>query len=138
METVALARQRSFSRGWQTRIGTEVTDHGEKGRALTERVRLESDDFWVKVVGMLQQNWALVHTLPSGQTRISFIDDGSQVFDEILCSSLNEAHVSLARNGFERLADNERLRSFLTRPKAPFIRGGHPNGPIYSSGRFWR
>ncbi len=105
---------------------------------MSEPVIIASTDFWVKVVGMLQQNWALIATEEAGTVRIYFIGDTSGVFDEITLPSVQAARETLERNGFERFADNTRLQSFLRSPSAPFRRAPHPNGPIYSSGRFWR
>lgn len=104
---------------------------------MTEAVQIESDDYWVKIVEMLQQNWALIAPLASGYVRVYFINDGSGVFDEIDFPSAEEAINALQRNGFERYANSQDLQSFLSMPLPPFHRKPHPNGPIYSSGRFW-
>ena len=105
---------------------------------MSEPVEIQSTDFWVKVVEMLQQNWALIGAGEDGSVSIYFISDASGVFDEIALPSTNAAHVALGRNGFKRFAEDADLRSFLRPPSAPFIRSNHPNGLIYSSGRFWR
>jgi hypothetical protein len=104
---------------------------------MTDFAAIHSSDFWVKVVEMLQQNWALIEADACG-TRVYFINDASGVFDEIVFSSADMAVEALSRNGFMRLAGNNELKSFLNPPGAPFRRVVHPNGPIYSSGRFWR
>ena len=105
---------------------------------MTESVSIKSGDFWVKVVEMLQQNWALIDTEPDASARVFFVSDTSGVFDEIRFPSAHEAERALERNGFKRLAVSADLQSFLRPPLAPFHRAAHPNGPIYSSGRFWR
>lgn len=65
-------------------------------------VEIHSRDYWVKVIEMLQQNWALIDPeYEKGQVRIYFFLD-------------------------------------LVPPAPPFYRDEHPNGPIYSSGKFWR
>jgi hypothetical protein len=33
---------------------------------MSDVVEINCDDFWVKVVEMLQQNWALIEPVPSG------------------------------------------------------------------------
>jgi hypothetical protein len=81
-----------------------------------------------------QQNWAVIEAEDAEGVRVYFISDTSGVFDEIAFSSADAARESLDRNGFRRFAD---LQSFLSPPSAPFRRAVHPNGPIYSSGRFW-
>ena len=105
---------------------------------MTELVSIRNMDFWVKVVEMLQQNWAVIECEAMESARIYFVSDTSGVFDDIAFSSTAEAREALRRNGFRRFADNSDLQSFLRPPSAPFHRDTHPNGPIYSSGRFWR
>lgn len=105
---------------------------------MDKLITIESQDFWVKVVGMLQQNWALIERVDPGAARIYFVTDSSGVFDEIDCASDFTAQEALTLNGFRRLADSPDLRSFLRPPVEPFHRSSHPNGRIYSSGRFWR
>ncbi len=105
---------------------------------MNNPVLIESTDFWVKIVAMLEQNWALIKLEEPGTVRIYFISDSSGVFDEIGFRTEFAALQALRRNGFERFAANSDLQSFLHPPPAPYSRSNHPNGPIYSSGRFWR
>ena len=98
----------------------------------------ESTDFWVKVVEMLQQNWAVIEPAAEAGALIRFISDAGGVFDEIACPTHDEARRALRRNGFRRFAEEADLQAFLHPPSPPFRRTIHPNGPIYSSGRFWR
>ena len=105
---------------------------------MSEPVPIQSDDFWVKVVEMLQQNWALIEPASSGGVCVYFIGDTSGVFDEINFPSADDAFTALKRNGFSRYVDDQKLQSFLSPPSAPFHRDAHPNGPIYSSGRYWK
>jgi hypothetical protein len=99
-------------------------------------VLIKSKEYWVKVVEMLQQNWALAEDLPSGECLIFFIDDHSRVFDELLISSRDEAEWRLSMNEFRRYRSDPAVH-FLEPPCAPFFRGSHPSGPIYSSGMHW-
>ena len=105
---------------------------------MNEPVVIKSTDFWVKVVEMLQQNWALIDDETEGAVRVFFVNDASGVFDERVFSAKRLALQALSRNGFTRFADSADLQSFLRPPPAPYHRTVHPNGPIYSSGRFWR
>jgi hypothetical protein len=105
---------------------------------MSEPVLLENDDFWVKVIEMLLQNWAVIEPEPAGGGRVYFVSDTSGVFDEIAFPSADQAADALRRNGFSRYADSLNLQSFLRPPSGPFHRSHHPNGPIYSSGRFWK
>lgn len=100
-------------------------------------VQINSRDYWFKVADMLQQNWALIDEAPGGSPIVYFVHDRSGVFDRLAFSSRKEAEQALRRNGFSNLADDESAKSFLSPPDAPFFEAPHPNGPIYSSGRFW-
>ena len=104
---------------------------------MSEVVDISHDDFFVKIVEMLQQNWAIIEPVSSTGVCVYFVSDTSGIFDEIAFSSEAAAITALKRNGFSRYADDLKLRSFLHPPLAPFHRHSHPNGPIYSSGRFW-
>jgi hypothetical protein len=90
------------------------------------------------VVGAI--NTAEVHTIDVNITYMkqSGINDTSGVFDEIAFPSTIKASRALHRNGFRRFSDEHDLQPFLRQPSAPFHRSPHPNGPIYSSGRFWQ
>ncbi len=93
-------------------------------------------EWWVKIVGMLQQNWALPVLWPTG-IQVLFVDDLSGVFDTIQFSGMDEARAALDWNGFSAYASDPGLKEFLLPPKLPLHEGSHPNGQIYSSGRFW-
>jgi hypothetical protein len=107
---------------------------------MPDSVEIESRDYWVKVVGMLQQNWALIETDGAAfpGARVFFINDGSGVFDEMSFRSSDDAVRALRKNGFSRYADDRELQSFIVPPAPPFERSQHPNGAIYSSGRYWQ
>ena len=98
---------------------------------------ISSRDYWFKIVDFLQQNWALVDEGPSGVC-VFFVSDASGVFDELDFTSAEAAAATLRRNGFRRLAEDKDAQGFLAPPQPPFRRRPHPNGPIYSSGRFWK
>jgi hypothetical protein len=104
---------------------------------MTDAVKIESQDYWFKVVDMLQQNRALID---AGETHavFFFVSDASGVFDQLAFASIETAKASLAENDFRRFEDDPQARSFLTPPQPPFFNHPHPNGPIYSSGRFWK
>lgn len=104
---------------------------------MSETIAIEGADLWVKVIEMLQQNWASIEPAEEN-VEIFFITDTSQIFDRLTFDSVADAEAALARNGFRRFADAPDLQRFLRAPGPPFTEGTHPNGPIYSSGRFWR
>ncbi len=101
-----------------------------------EEVPIQSRDYWFKVVEFLQQNWALLDPVDHG-FKVWFFGDTSGVFDDISFTSQAEAEKALRRNGFARYAEDHEAQRFIARPEPPFYRLPHPNGPIYSSGRFW-
>lgn len=102
-------------------------------------VVLISNDFWFKIVGMLQQNWAVIEPCTSGVGYdVIFIQDASGVFDQISFESATTAQHTLVRNGFKQFADDKAAQKLLTPPSPPYMRKKHPNGPIYSSGKFWK
>jgi hypothetical protein len=103
---------------------------------MSDAVPIQSRDFWVKVVEMLQQNWALIE--PEGdQATVYFLHDLGGVFDEISYESPHEAQTALCINGFRRFDADPSFAKICAPPKPPFRRVKHPNGRIYSSGRFW-
>lgn len=104
---------------------------------MEKTLSIMSDDFWVKVVEMLQQNWALIEPMSDSDVRVYFISDTSGVFDELSFSSTDDAVAALRRNGFQHFANDAKLQSFLRPPEPPYHQQPHPNGPIYSSGTNW-
>jgi cation diffusion facilitator CzcD-associated flavoprotein CzcO len=104
---------------------------------MNEAIPIQSHDYWFKVVDMLQQNWALIDTMDEGVVAF-FVSDSSGIFDQITFPSATDAESALRLNGFRRLCEDPGAASILRRPVPPFHRRPHPNGPIYSSGRFWK
>jgi hypothetical protein len=100
-------------------------------------VNIKSRDYWFKVVDFLQQNWALIDSHESGVV-VWFIGDTSGVFDELTFPTEENAVTALKRNGFRRYTDQSCSLGSIIKPEPPFYRREHPNGGIYSSGRFWK
>ena len=102
-------------------------------------VEIQNRDYWFKIVEFLQQNWALIDESTDGKgCTVFFFGDTSGVFDRLHFSSVAEAEQALRRNGFARFAEDKKAQEFIAVPQPPFYEHPHPNGPIYSSGRFWR
>ncbi len=93
---------------------------------------------WFKIVGMLQQNWAVYERGSTGQPRISFVEDDGVIFDEIPVPSEWRAHQLLRFNGFRLWEDDEESQAFLTPPAPPFQHDPVRRRPIYSSGEYWK
>ena len=99
-------------------------------------VKVLRNTYWVKVVSFLQQNWAAIDDLPgSSGVRIWFFGDTSGVFDFIDYPSRESARMALRVNGFS--VWTAKKYDFIGRPIPPFKWRSHPNGEIYSSGRYW-
>lgn len=98
---------------------------------------INSTNYWFKIVEFLQTNWALIEESEDGQATVSFIDDTSGAFDEIVFPSMEQAVAELLHNGFDMYSEATQVHGFLSPPKPPFKLVKHVNGDIYSSGRFW-
>jgi hypothetical protein len=70
---------------------------------------------------------------------VYFIHDGPGVFDQMSFPSREGAGAALRRNGFngfERYEKEDESQKFIAPPRPPSWKAEHPNGPLYSSGRF--
>lgn len=86
---------------------------------------------------VLQQNWAVVIQREE-DVLVVFYGDTSGVFDEMPFTTRDEeAEQALRRNCFSKFLDDERAQEFIGLPRGEFEERPHPNGRIYSSGRFW-
>ena len=103
-----------------------------------EEIKIESRDYWLKVVDFLQQNWALIDAGENGNLIVYFFGDTSGVFDQLEFNSVREAETALRRSGFTLYDKDVKAQEFVAKPNLPFHSANHPNGLIYSSGKFWR
>ncbi len=92
--------------------------------------------YWFKVVDFLQQNWAVIVGTDCGAKAV-FFSDTCRIFDELPFDPEVEASKGLRRNGFRLNDEDKEAQSFIAKPYGDFLVISHPNGPIYSSGRFW-
>ncbi len=96
-----------------------------------------AQDPWFKVVDFLQQNWAVIIHRESN-VLVVFYDDCCGVFDEMAFPTYDQAVQSLLRNGFSKFMKDQSAQEFIGLPRGEFMESRHPNGRIYSSGRFWK
>lgn len=103
---------------------------------------LDRKRFWVKVVGMLQQNWAVVRVdEESGHVQIWFINDHLDAFDFIDCADRVGACEALKANGFRVFSFKS--HSGLDSPIPALLKRKERFGVrwvprrIYSSGEYW-
>lgn len=105
---------------------------------MKQEISIISRDYWFKIVGMLQQKWALIDAGASENAVIYFLNDAGDVFDTLTYPNLLTAHQqALQRNGFNRFDEDKEAQRFISCPAPPFFRHPHPNGPIYSLGQYW-
>ncbi len=102
-----------------------------------QRIEISSRDYWFKVIDFLQQNWALIDENADGAAIVYFFGDTSGVFDQMNFPTKAEAETALHRNGFNLYDEDAKAQEFIAKPSPPFHRANHPNGLIYSSGKFW-
>lgn len=103
-----------------------------------ERVEIQSRDHWFKGVEFLQQNGALIDAAAQGRgCTVFFLGDTPGVLDRMSFTLPEDAARALRRNGFARCEDDAAVMKIMAPPRPPLRMGVHPNGPIYSSGRFW-
>ncbi|MFC1606310.1 hypothetical protein ACFL33_05560 [Pseudomonadota bacterium] len=93
-------------------------------------------DPWMKIVDMLQQNWAVVVERDDA-VLVVFYGDTCGVFDQLAFDNRETAERALRRNGFGRFRDDAKAQQFIALPDGDFHEQPHPNGFIYSGGRFW-
>ena len=108
----------------------------EDDDSCDEIVTFESSEIWLKIVGMLQHNWAFVETQVAG-VAVIFFDDLNRVFDTLAFDSRDDAEAALVRNGFARYDDDKQAQEFIAKPANPFRVSLDNRRPIYSSGEYW-
>ena len=70
--------------------------------------------------------------------KVLFINDHSNIFDELEFDSEDKAIEGLKRNDFERYADDKESQKFIPSPRPPFTLDEIMKEPKYSSGEFWK
>ena len=85
---------------------------------------------------MLQQNWAVL-VEQDDKILAVFYGDTCGVFDQIGFNNRRSAEAALKRNRFRKYNDDPKAKEFVALPEGEFRVRPHPNGFIYSSGRYW-
>jgi len=99
---------------------------------LAQVIAMQPAPLWCKVVGMLQQNWAIV--LEGPPCIIVFCDARRGVFDARYALDSLVAIQQLEAQGFELHKPGD----FPAPLTGTWHLGTHPSGRIYATGRFWR
>ena len=103
-------------------------------------IRQEADiskRLWVKVVGMLCQNWCLLQPMPNGTVDLVFFDDRGDVFDWRSTDDFEFAQSSLRKNGFMWMWETPSFYSVAGMPDMPMADERQRDRPVYSSGEYW-
>ena len=69
---------------------------------------------------------------------VDIFGDTAGIFDQLDFNSAEDAGEALRRNGFSRYEEDKEAQEFIAKPEPSFRRRSHPDGPIYSSGRYWQ
>jgi uncharacterized protein (DUF1810 family) len=128
-----------FMNGHQDDSGCVV-----KGSAMLKQtlydIRIEagtSQRLWVKVLGMLQQNWCVLEGDGDGEVAMVFFDDHGHVFDWRTETDQATANAALRANGFVWMFESSSFYGVAGIPLLPHRGARKRNRPIYSSGELW-
>lgn len=95
-----------------------------------------SDEIWVKVIAMLQQNWCILEKTDD-DVALHFFDDHKTIFDTITYSTQDRARAALIKNGFMPISEASIIAGQVSNDQ-PFSEDpDHPQKDIYSSGEYW-
>jgi hypothetical protein len=104
--------------------------------------KISNRDWWVKVLGMLCHNWALIERNPDGNAIVYFFQDTPHgdrpaIIDSLEFQSILQARQALLNNDFKI------LRSYSgpwmgCEPKGFIYDNRSVRNKIYSNGKYWR
>ena len=97
-----------------------------------------SQRLWVKVLGMLQQNWCVIENGTAGAVELVFFDDHGDVFDHLPAANLHAAQAALEANGFSWMREYSSFYQASGVPTLPFPGDREQSRPVYSSGEYWQ
>lgn len=115
---------------------------------------IKSRDWWIKILGMLSHNWALIEETTAGARVYFFHDagttkgfDGSYksrslfnrvaVVDSLDFESIEEAEHALMRNGFDLLEENPGPWLGM-QPEGNYYDARATEPGVYSKGDYWK
>lgn len=96
-----------------------------------------SQRLWVKVLGMLQQNWCVIENGKGDAVELVFFDDHGDVFDHLPAANLLAAQAALEANGFSWMRVYSSFYHASGVPSLPLSRAREQSRPVYSSGEYW-
>ena len=96
-----------------------------------------SQRLWVKVLGMLQQNWCVIEDGPGDAVELVFFDDHGEVFDHLPAANLHAAQAALQASGFSWMRELSSFYQACGVPTLPLPGVRKQSRPVYSSGEYW-
>jgi uncharacterized protein (DUF1810 family) len=96
-----------------------------------------SQRLWVKVLGMLQQNWCVIEDGKGDAVELIFFDDQGDVFDHLPATNLHAAEAALKANGFSWMREYSSFFQASGVPSLPLTGVRDQSRPVYSSGEYW-
>jgi uncharacterized protein (DUF1810 family) len=96
-----------------------------------------SQRLWVKVMGMLQQNWCVLEPGPADSVDLVFFDDRGRVFDWLSTTDMATAQYALHVNGFSWMWTYSSFYSAAGMPQLPQEGRRERSRPVYSNGEYW-
>jgi uncharacterized protein (DUF1810 family) len=97
-----------------------------------------SQRLWVKVLGMLQQNWCVIEDGTGDAVELVFFDDHGDVFDHLPATNLHAAGAALKANGFSWMREYSSFYQACGVPTLPLLGAREQSRPVYSSGEYWQ
>jgi hypothetical protein len=103
--------------------------------------KISNRDWWVKVLGMLCHNWALIECNPGGSATVYFFQDTPHgdrpaIIDSLEFPSVSKARQGLDQNGFN-LLKNYPGPWMGCEPKGFIFDNRSEQNKIYSNGKYW-
>jgi uncharacterized protein (DUF1810 family) len=96
-----------------------------------------SQRLWVKVLGMLEQNWCVIEDGTGDAVELVFFDDHGDVFDHLPATNLHAAEAALKANGFSWMREFSSFYQACGVPTLPLLGARKQSRPVYSSGEYW-
>lgn len=97
-----------------------------------------SQRLWVKVLGMLEQNWCVIEDGTAGAVELVFFDDHGKVFDHLPAANLHAAQAALQTNGLYWMWELSSFYQACGVPSLPLPGARKQSRPVYSSGEYWQ
>lgn len=109
---------------------TETLDELREEAQISQRL-------WVKVLGMLHQNWCVIEGDRGDAVELGFFDDRGDVFDHLSAANLHAAQGALQANGFSWMREYSSFYQALGVPTMPCFGVRDQSRQVYSGSEYW-